>query len=79
MESLLNFCETFQILEEVVKHRLEKEVPTVWQVYRFFFFYSCLLCTKRVLGACKAQAGQRIPGSSLGDFQSFGKATTYIV
>lgn len=36
MQGLLNLCETFLILEEVMKCRLEKEVPTMWRVYNFF-------------------------------------------
>lgn len=48
MEGLLNFCETFLIVEEMMKHQLEKEVPTMWQVYNFLSF--TVVC--RALSEC---------------------------
>lgn len=77
MEGLLNFCETFLILEEVMKHRLGKKCQACGE-FITFLFYGCLLCTKRVLVACKAQADKRTPKATSGDFHSFGKATAYI-
>lgn len=41
MEGLLDFCETSPVLEEVMKHGLEKEVPAMWQVYNFSFTFVC--------------------------------------
>lgn len=53
MSRILNFCETFRILEEVIKHGVEKESANheeslhfFWSIYLFFFFCNLLICTK---------------------------------
>lgn len=58
MESLLNFCKTFRILEEVVKCRLEKEVPTVWRVYSFFSFTVACCALNECLVLVKHRQGR---------------------